>query len=68
MPKFLIEATRHHVEIESASFTVEAETANTALALAKSMEQQGDIEDEWYEEDRGYDDPDSYTWTVTPEE
>jgi hypothetical protein len=68
MPKFLIEATRHHVEIESARITVEAESADMALALAKSMDEEGDLDVNWYEDDKGYDVPDSYTWTVTPGE
>jgi hypothetical protein len=63
MLKFRIEAGRHHVEIERMTVTVEAENAEAALALAKSMED--DIDIIWEEED-GYDD--NYTWKVVPEE
>jgi hypothetical protein len=64
MPKFLIEATHRHVEIESASFTVEADDAEAALARAKAMDEAGEID--WSEDDEGWDEND--TWEVTPEE
>jgi hypothetical protein len=61
MPKFLIEVTRHLVEIESASITVEAADADAALALAKDMDDEDELE--FAEDDKGY--SDNYTWTVT---
>jgi hypothetical protein len=63
MPEYSVEVSRDYVQRESAAFVVNAPSPEAALAKARELELDGEVETDWTEDDGGAD-ASSYTWEI----